>query len=75
MDDEWGGATTNLNFLRSCLLKLHARAGQKDARYDEFAIVDLTESLQTACGIYRVADSSKRSPSPVAHIADMAEPK
>jgi hypothetical protein len=50
-------------------------AGQQDARYDEFALVDLAKSLQTACGIYRVADGSKRSPSPIAHIADNGRTK
>ncbi len=70
VDGERRGATPNLDLLRSCVLELRTGAGEKIFRDDEFAMVDLAKSLQTACGIHGIAHSGERSPSPIAHIAD-----
>jgi hypothetical protein len=50
--------TPNLDLPRPCVLELRAGAGDKIVRYDEFAIIDLAKSLQTACGIDRIRTAS-----------------
>ena len=52
VNGERRGATTNLDLPGSSNPELHAGAGHEIVRYDEFAIVDLAESLEAARCIY-----------------------